>query len=261
MAVEDFYDRLSPYYHLIYPNWDQSIARQAEDLDDLIREFVGSGPRRILDASCGIGTQALGLAQLGHTVTASDLSTAAVERARGEARNRGLSIAFAAANLTSLASRFPEPFEVVLACDNSVPHLLSDGEILRGLQQLYRCTAPGGLCLLSVRDYDSMDRSGTQIHPYGVRTEGDVRILLFQVWTFEEQAGDIYEVSLYLVRDEGSDQCETFVARTRYYAVSIARLSELMEQAGFREIRRLDERFFQPILAARRPPAAETPTP
>ena len=33
----DFYDQLSPFYHLIYEDWEASIARQAERLNCIIR--------------------------------------------------------------------------------------------------------------------------------------------------------------------------------------------------------------------------------
>ena len=33
----DFYDRLAPFYHLIFPDWEASIARQAAALDAVIR--------------------------------------------------------------------------------------------------------------------------------------------------------------------------------------------------------------------------------
>jgi len=33
MTVATFYDELAPYYHLIFPDWDASIARQAESLE------------------------------------------------------------------------------------------------------------------------------------------------------------------------------------------------------------------------------------
>ena len=62
MSVEAFYDGLAPIYHLIYPDWEASIQRQAGALDSLIREHWGEGKLRILDVACGIGTQALGLA-------------------------------------------------------------------------------------------------------------------------------------------------------------------------------------------------------
>src|SRR5262245_35679225 len=72
--TQDFYDRLAPYYHLLYPNWEASSARQSRGLSEVLNEFDVEPGRAILDAACGIGTQALGLAQLGYNVTASDLS-------------------------------------------------------------------------------------------------------------------------------------------------------------------------------------------
>src|SRR5579859_4697440 len=76
--------------HLIFRDWEASIHRQAVALDSVIREFWGQDHRTILDVACGIGTQALGLAQLGYTVIASDLSPNAIDRAKYEAAQRGL---------------------------------------------------------------------------------------------------------------------------------------------------------------------------
>lgn len=62
-------------------------------------------------------------------------------------------------------------FDVVLACDNSVPHLLSDSDILSAFQQFYACTAPDGVCLVSVRDYAATDLSqAAQFQPYGAHS-------------------------------------------------------------------------------------------
>lgn len=69
MATSEFYDTLAPYYHLIYADWEVSIGRQSRALDAIIRSTGGPQPRSVLDASCGIGTQSIGLAQLGYEVT------------------------------------------------------------------------------------------------------------------------------------------------------------------------------------------------
>ena len=45
------YDSLAAYYHLIFENWDASIARQAGVLGPLIEEACGRHPARILDAA------------------------------------------------------------------------------------------------------------------------------------------------------------------------------------------------------------------
>src|SRR5580658_9808591 len=67
------YDDLAAYYHLIFENWDASIARQAGVLGPLIERACGKARPRILDAACGIGTQAIGLAMRGHTVLLATL--------------------------------------------------------------------------------------------------------------------------------------------------------------------------------------------
>ena len=98
-SVRDFYDALAPDYHLIFPDWDASMARQAAALDELVRRRLGAGPHRVLDCSCGIGTQAIGLAAAGHTVVGSDLSPLAAARAVAEAAARGTGLAAAAADM------------------------------------------------------------------------------------------------------------------------------------------------------------------
>src|SRR5262249_18761379 len=73
-SMSEFYDRMASLYHLIFQDWNASIERQAGQLTAIIHERWGPGCRTVLDVSCGIGTQALGLAQRGFAVTASDLS-------------------------------------------------------------------------------------------------------------------------------------------------------------------------------------------
>lgn len=249
MNSSRFYDELTPFYHLVHGDWEASIARQAGELESVIRESFGDDAKTVLDASCGIGTQALGLAGRGFAVTASDLSPRSIDRARREAAARGLNIEFSVADMREAFERHRRAFDVIVACDNSVPHLLSDDDILEAFRQFYRCTSPGGGCIISVRDYASMELQGIQVHPFGVRVEGGNRYLVFQVWEFH---GAIYDLSMYFVKDDGSPSCDTQVMRAKYYAVTIDRLIELMTEAGYEEVRRLDGRFFQPLITGRR---------
>jgi hypothetical protein len=140
---------------------------------------------------------------------------------------------------------------VVLCADNSLPHLLSDDEIAGALAELFRCTRPGGLCIVSIRDYATHERGGTCVLPYGVRSDGTARHVLFQVWDWREP---LYDMSFYVVRDEGDGECRTRVMRTTYYAISVADVTRLMERAGFDKVRRIDGRLHQPLLVGVRPP-------
>lgn len=249
--MDDFYDRMTPFYHLVFADWETGIERQAKQLNSLIRDLWGDQVGTILDVSCGIGTQTIGLAQQGYRVTASDLSAKAIERARQEAQERGLTIDFSVADMRAAFSHHQRQFDLVISADNSVPHLLTDQDILTAFRQFYACVRPGGGCLITVRDYDQVERQGLQVKSYGIRVEGGTRYLVFQVWEFE---GDIYNLAMYFIADHGGSACETHVMRTKYYAVSTGKLIDLMEAAGFVDVKRLDDRFYQPVIAGTKTP-------
>jgi hypothetical protein len=144
-------------------------------------------------------------------------------------------------------------WDVVLCADNSLPHLLSDDEIVAALRQFHACTRPGGLCLVSVRDYAAMPRD--EVQTYGVREEAGGRYILLQHRAFE---GDHYDVTFYIVEDRGAAEATTHAMRSRYYAVTTDRLLELMRAAGFTHAERLDDAFFQPLLVATRADGVES---
>ena len=73
-------------------------------LDNVIHEYFGGKVQRILDAACGIGTQSIGLAQLGYTITASDISASELEQARKEAEKRNLKVEFKVADMRHLSA-------------------------------------------------------------------------------------------------------------------------------------------------------------
>lgn len=250
-----FYDELASRYHLVYEDWNASVEGQAKKLDAFIREHWGEKVVRLLDAAAGIGTQALGLAALGYEVTASDISPKAIERAKREALERGLVLQTATADLRSL-SKVHAPHQIVMAWDNALPHLLTDEDLLLAMRECFRCTLPGGGCLFSVRDYAKEVGVSPQMIPYGIRKLGATRTAVFQ---FRDWEGDHYEVSFCFVEDL-DEACTTRVVKQgRYYAVSIERLLELMREAGFEKVRRIDGVFFQPALIGTRGAESFTP--
>src|SRR5262249_53100840 len=161
------------------------------------------------------------------------------------AQRRNVEISFTVCDMRAAHAQHGGPFDVVIACDNAVPHLLSDEEILGALRKMRDCIRPGGGCLITVRDYDREERGTSLIKPYGVRRRDGVRYAIFQVWDF---AGDIYDLSMYFVADDGGDRPTTHVMRSKYYAIGTGRLLDLMRQAGFGSVERLDDRFYQPAL-------------
>ena len=245
-----FYDELAPYYHLLYGDWESSVAKQGEALAELLQEAGVVPGDQVLDAASGIGTQTLGLLAQGYQLTASDISAGAVERLKAELARRAFQATARVDDLRTLAHVSSGSMAAVIACDNSIPHLLSDAEVLQAFQSCYRCLRPGGLAVFSVRDYAAIERINPDVRPYGLRCEAGSRFLAVQVWEWD---GDQYDLRVYLTSESPEGICETRVLRSRYYAVSIARLLSLLAEAGFVCAERRDDVLFQPVLLARRP--------
>ncbi len=248
--TESYYNHLAPYYKLIYLDWDKSLHRQAEMLNSVIREFAGQNPKTVLDVACGVGTQSIGLATLGYQVTASDLSSGEIEQARQEALSHGVQIEFQTADMCKAWEIHQKQFDVVIACDNSVPHLNNDDEILLAFRGFFKCTKDGGCCIITVRDYAQFERIGKrkQMVPRLSHPTDKGQILMFDVWDFDD---DHYEITTYLVDDIGALSAQTQIFRGgKYYCVDIPTSEELFKQAGFQEVHTLRDRFFQPLIIA-----------
>lgn len=245
IMTNTFYDRLAPYYHLILADWEQSIEKQGEALDKIIQTHWGVDTASVHDVACGIGTQSIALAKRGYQVAGTDLSPKSIDRAKQEAEKRGLDISYSVCDMRDVSAGNHSDTDIIICCDNALPHLLSDQDIKEALVAFYQCLKPGGGCLITVRDYEKEDKVSNQIKPYKVQVENGQRYILFQIWEF---TGDIYDLALYLIIDEGGQSAETKIFRTKYYAIPVDRLIRLMLEVGFKDVKGLNSEFYQPVI-------------
>jgi SAM-dependent methyltransferase len=249
LAVRGFYDALAPWYHLVYPDWEASVERQGQALASLLASEWGSPSHNVLDAAVGIGTQALGLAARGFQVTGSDISPGAVHRAGVEAARRGIRLPCVIADVRALPVR-SATFDAVIACDNALPHLLSEDEIHQALQECLRCLRPNGGCVISMRDYAVPPSPGAvERRDYGDRTWSGRACRLFQIWRWH---GAFYDVAFELVTKDDAKEVVARTPLTTYFAIRTERVAVLMEQVGFKRVRRIDGCLFQPVLVGAR---------
>ncbi|MBB3126030.1 2-polyprenyl-3-methyl-5-hydroxy-6-metoxy-1,4-benzoquinol methylase [Paenibacillus rhizosphaerae] len=251
-STQDFYDDMSESYHLIYEDWKHTVSSQGEFWDRWIRsrfQLPGSGRIRILDASCGIGTQSLGLALQGFEVTATDLSPNSVERARREAEAMGLSIRFGTADFRTLEQDVAGTFDVVFSADNAVPHLLTDEDLMIACRQFYNKCLPGGMVIITIRDYDSLIRERPRATQPRILNHG--KRIVFQVWDWSED-GSTYTTRQFILQDQlGTWKTESYAAM--YRAVQRSELSYFLQQAGFQRVEWVmpeQSGFYQPIVTA-----------
>jgi glycine/sarcosine N-methyltransferase len=234
MHPQDFYGSLAENYHLMFEDWEVSMARQAAALAPILTSLDA---KSVLDCACGIGTQSLGLAQRGFQMTGTDISGAAIERARREAATRSLQIEFNTANILDLP---PTQNDAVICMDNALPHFETPEELVQAATRIRACLKPGGHFIASIRDYDQLIRTrpaiqGPSFYPNRI---------VHQIWDWQDDRR--YILHLYLTL---GTQCHHYT--TTYRALLRAELDEALLAAGFAkpEWRMPAETgFYQPIV-------------
>ncbi len=252
---QSFYDSLAGDYHLMFRDWWTSATHQGEVLDRLLRAHGVPAGGTLLDCTCGIGTQALPLAERGYRVTGSDLSPAAVAKARAEAEARGIDIRLGTADVRTLTA--PTPFDAVVSGDNSLPHLRTDGDMHSALTSILGCLRPGGVFLASVRDYDELASRGVTGVPAVAYDDGAGRRIVGQAWTWTDDMTTV-RFDLFILAQQESDW-RAAVRTAVYRAWRRAELTAAIHAAGFVDVEWRDpdtDGYHQPIVIARSPAPA-----
>lgn len=188
-----------------------------------------------------MGTQAIGLARLGYEVVGTDLSSGLIARARVEAGRRDVSLPVFVADMRGLPFA-DASFDVVLAADNALPHLLTSDDMLAALREMRRVLRPGGRLLISTRDYDAIRRERPSSTP---ATVGPGRTVWFQLWHWD---GDQYELEMFQLRE--AESWRVLVGKARYWAITRYEITELVERAGFGYAEWFLRAYCQPLMVA-----------
>jgi thioredoxin reductase/SAM-dependent methyltransferase len=118
----------------------------------LVVEAGALTPGRALDVGAGEGGDVIWLAEQGWHVTANDVSARALQRVTAEADRRGLRVDTNHADVNALRPFGDSTFDLVTAHYASIPRT-PDG---RGVRNLLRAVAPGGVLLVVSHDLEPM---------------------------------------------------------------------------------------------------------
>ena len=245
-----FYDNLASQYDKLFLDWQSATCEQAAILNKLFQENGFDLSASILDCACGIGTQAIGLALLGYSVTASDISDGELAEAKVRAAGNHVEIRFEHADFCALSEVFSEAFDIVICMDNALPHMLSKGALETAVKSITNQIVPGGLFVASIRDYDSllMDKPPYS-PPYIHKTDKGQRVS-FQTWVWEDER---YKLTQYIIDDEETLQISKF--HCEYRATRREELTDLLIANGCSEVLwKFPEEtgFYQPIVIVKK---------
>ena len=249
-VTQKFYDSMASQYDKFYLDWDEAVRQEGEFLDEIFRAYGLDKSAAVLDCACGIGTQTIGLAALGYSLTASDISAGELAEAKKRAGEKGVDVRFEQADFRALSDVFSESFDIVIAMDNALPHMLSAAELEKAISSISGRLRDGGLFVASIRDYDALLTDKPRYSPpYVHKTESGQRVL-FQTWDW---TGENYRFTQYMIEDEGEARISKFACE--YRATRRDEISALLCANGFRELRwDMPEKtgFYQPVVIARK---------
>ena len=248
--TQTFYDNLASQYDKLFLDWQATTQEQALILD---RIFTANGfdkNANILDCACGIGTQAIGLAATGYHVTGSDISDREIAEAKQRAAKNNVRVRFERADFCSLSDVFAEPFDIVIAMDNALPHMLTSNDLAAAIKSIVNQIQDGGLFVASIRDYDVLLADKPPYSPPYIHKTAKGQRVSFQTWTWED---DHYRLIQYIVDDEDTLQVSKF--ECEYRATRRQEMTELLAANGCHEVVwKFPEEtgFYQPIVIARK---------
>jgi glycine/sarcosine N-methyltransferase len=142
-------------------------------------------------------------------------------------------------------------FDVVLAADNALPHLLTEQNLSLAVEQICGQLGAAGLFVASARDYDQIIVNHPAMPPPTFFQDGEYRRIYHQVWDWTSDRQ--YTVHLYITQETRTGwDCRHFVSV--YRALLREELTALLSQAGFVDVRWLmpaESGFYQSLVLAR----------
>ena len=248
--IQSFYDHLATQYDKLFLDWQSATREQALILEKLFKDHGFDKSARILDCACGIGTQAIGLAVLGYPVTGSDISEGELAEARKRAAENRVQIPFLRADFCALSDTFQERFDIVIAMDNALPHMLTASALESAIRSITNQITDGGMFVASIRDYDALLMQKPPYSPPYIHETSDGQRVSFQTWKWE---GDNYRLTQYIIDDEEPLQISKF--ECEYRATRREEMTKLLLANGCREVHWLfpeETGFYQPIVIAKK---------
>lgn len=234
------YDEFSADYDR-FVDWEGRLAAEMPFIEQVLRRV---GARRVLDAACGTGMHAVGLARRGYEVVGADLSEGMVERARANAAAAGVAVRFEVAGFGELTERLgvlkekqgngeARFFDAVLCLGNSLPHVLAPEALHTALADFAACLRPGGVLLIQNLNYDRvLARQERWMDPQA-RREGDQEWLFLRFYDFDPDGLLTFNVVRLL---RSGDRWEQQVMSTRIWPLRQAELAGALRMAGFTEV-------------------------
>lgn len=220
-----FYDRLAPDYDTM-TGFEKRFVHEKPFFRLIVDRY---NVKAAIDAGCGTGFHSLVLAQLGVKVTAVDVSREMLNRLRVHASDMQLDIRLLESGFESLREAISDTSDAVFAMGNTLPHLLTRGELQTALESFFLLLNPGGILFFQSLNYDRILASGETIQ--SVKEAGEITFIRYYEYSGER-------LRFHLLRLQGHGGTPHHDLNTvELRPILRAELLELLPAAGFKQFK------------------------
>lgn len=230
------YDAFSLLYDR-FVNWQSRLAYEMPFIESQLR-MLGKEPQeiRILDAACGTGMHVIELSQRGYHAAGADSSKAMILKAIENAAAFEIQVKFKTAGFGDLHRAFikgknTRPFDSLFCLGNSLPHILSVGDLESALADFRACLSPGGFLLLQIRNFDAVSKTQQRwMEPQSYRGEGGEWIFI-RFYDFRQD--DLIDFNILTLHRKEKLEWEQSIQTVPLYPWQSDTLIEIMKSTGF----------------------------
>ena len=190
---------------------------------------------RVLDCSCGNGSDAIALATAGFRVWASDGSKTMVTKARERAHEAGVSVPIEQVAWELLPTAYKDPFDVVFCVGNSIVHAGGEKPMIAALAGMKAVMKDGATLVVDSRNWDKHLRVRPDNHALAPVQMGATRCFPIYLWDYGDAFEGPHSVTIVLVL-ERRGEVEVRRHSLSYTAFSRNDLIRRLEAGGFRNV-------------------------
>ena len=233
------YDQFSGDYDR-FVNWPARLTGEMPFLEAQIRSVQTSNHQelRVLDTACGTGMHAIALNHKGFRLAGADLSAKMIEKAHQNAKEDDTVVDFRVAGFGELASTFQAsplfPFHVLLCLGNSLPHALTQAQLLETLRDFKACLQPGGLLLIQNRNFDAILANQQRWMEPQYHREGNKEWIFIRFYDFS--ANGLIQFNLLTLYRSGNDDWQQTESSALINPLTKKELIEVLSDVGFGNI-------------------------
>lgn len=218
---QQFYTAIAKYYQHIFPANPEQIR--------FLSSVLPYNGAKVLDVGCATGDLSFALVRFGFPTWAFDFDAEMIDIAKNAKQEDTLFPVFEQLDMRLLGQHYPESFfNTVICFGNTLAHLLTEDDILKFFQAVYKVLSKEGKFTIQILNYNYIFGNQIKLLPL----IDNQHITFERTYEFNEGAELIDFNTKLTVKSTGQE----ILNSVKLYAVRQNKLQELLEESGFAAI-------------------------